>query len=144
MALALRPPWTGGYIPGVTLRSVVAALTAVLVMHLSVLGVDRACATYGAGTAASMASMQDAPRHEASPDTRDATASHQTDAGHHEPCETPVRAHCCDALASCSVAALASAADAAGWPTEHAARDAAPSLALRSLTAAPETPPPRA
>lgn len=117
-------------------RRMLAMLTMLVMFHLTLVGGDVACAEQGHHGA--MARMTDAPANEPGP-------GHQS---HHDssraPCETPASAHCCDAVASCGIVALAALAGTsvpivvAGIATAPAT----PNLLSRAL--GPEPPPPRA
>lgn len=128
---------TPQYVSVVPLRRFAALLTAIFTLHLSLLSADVACATHGAN-----ATLASAMHHDGM--TSSAVSQAHGDAQVSAPCETPTQSHCCDALASCSVAVLGASSPAPRWFVEAASRVVAPHRSLSSLTLAPEPPPPKA
>ena len=117
-------------------RRIAAILTMLVMLHLTPVGRDVACAEqehHGA-----MARMSDAH-------ANDASVGHEArDDASQAPCETPASAHCCDAVASCGIVALA---EPSGTTVAIVAAERAPALVtahLLSRALGPEPPPPRA
>lgn len=115
------------------LRRLLALLTSITMLHLSVSTVDRACAAHPAAGPAMPASH---------------VATHPHDAGatpDRVPCDHASHDGCCDALAACGFQALAEpartalAGAVAATPRVSPAPDDAPA----SFAAPPEPPPPK-
>ena len=117
-------------------RRVLAILTMLVMLHLTFVGADLACAEQGHHGA--MAGMSDTP-------ASDSAAGHHSDhGGAPAPCDTPAAAHCCDAVASCGIVALA-ASSGETFSIAAAERALAPATHhLLSRPLGPEPPPPRA
>lgn len=117
-------------------RRLFALLTMLVMLHLTFVGADVACAEQGHHGA--MAGMSDAPASETA-------REHQAhDGGSRSPCDTPAAVHCCDAVASCGIVALAapSGETVSMVAAERALSPATQHLLSRAL--GPEPPPPRA
>jgi hypothetical protein len=128
-------------------RRLVALLTAVTMLHLSVVAGDAACASHGTGTRDEHAMSMDGDAMGAAMGVEtSAVGAMPTSHADVPPCETPVQRHCCDALVGCSVAS-AVAGDRHGVDST-VVRAARISEALHdapaSFTSAPEPPPPKA
>ena len=116
-------------------------LTAILMVHLTLVGSDRVCADHGVAgphPASSERSSEDAPDH----DHHGATSA---DAGaDDDECRMPTRPRCCEALASCSVSVDVSSGsndlDTRGLLAVAIGRSP---VILQSHPAGPEPPPPR-
>jgi hypothetical protein len=131
------------------LRRSGGALGCLLVLHLSLVAGDLACGSHAAASpeaAVAAAPTAAAGAHGAHHQHGGAAAS-DAGQGHDdgdEPCKTPSRDRCCEALASCTVQiAFAAAAEMAAAPGSDSAlldNEAAPV----SRAAAPEPPPPKA
>jgi hypothetical protein len=139
------------------LRRLIALLTSVTMLQLSVVAGDSACAT------------SEANGHHAARTSGGAVAEHVMPMGGHEvprieqvdtpaastpsvvgshtpPCETPVQRHCCDAVAGCGTIGVATSAGQSLCPTALAAACTHETLhdAPASFASAPEPPPPKA
>lgn len=117
-------------------RRLFAMLTMLVMLHLTFVGGDVACAEQGDHGA--MAGMSGVPAGDAP------LAHHAHGDGSREPCDTPAAVHCCDAVASCGIVALAasSGATVSFVVAERALEPATHHLLSRAL--GPEPPPPRA
>jgi hypothetical protein len=71
-------------------------LAALLMLHLTIVRADSACASHGSAHDAAAMHMPHATHH---PGNESGHGQQHT-----PPCDTPTRADCCQALASCSVA----------------------------------------
>ncbi|HEX8848267.1 MAG TPA: hypothetical protein VF761_01915 [Gemmatimonadaceae bacterium] len=118
------------------LRRLLAVLAMLVMLHLTFVGADVACAEQGHHRA--MAGMSGAPASDAAQEHRAHPDSSQS------PCDTPAAAHCCDGLASCGMAALAASPGetVSIVAAERALAPATQHLLSRAL--GPEPPPPRA
>jgi hypothetical protein len=108
------------------LRRLAGVLTALFMLHLSLVASDAACAAHMGGRA-------QMPGH----------ADHGQEQ-HQRPYETPVQPNCCQALASCGSAFAASASRTAPpAPSRVAIPRSVIDMPLSELVA-PDTPPPKA
>jgi hypothetical protein len=114
------------------MRFLLALLTSVSMLHLSLVGGDLPCATHGSrGAHASSAAheMAGMPMHPDAP----------TD------CATPIQPRCCDVMTGCSViATLGVPPHASTATTPDAALPRAAATQPASILTAPEPPPPKA
>lgn len=139
------------------LRRIVALLTSVTLLHLSVVAGDWGCATHATGAhRATMADGAKSAKHvmpmtghrmpvAERPDTP-APSTASSVGSHAPPCEIPLQQHCCEAVAGCgTVGVIASADQALSATVVAAARiGEAPPDAPPTFAAAPEPPPPKA
>jgi hypothetical protein len=120
-----------------------------LVLHLSLLAGDSACGSHAAASEAppvaeapATASGAHAAHHQ-----HDGAVATQTDRSHEdgeEPCKTPSRERCCEAMASCVVQiAFSDAAERTASPRNDSALRGT-ETAPASSAPSPETPPPKA
>jgi hypothetical protein len=131
-------------------RRLLALLTSVAMLHLSVVAGDAACATHGGATHHGATAGMETTSHlmrTADHVERSAVSSDDFTATRTlPPCEIPTQAHCCDALAGCGISgALAQVGDGADAAITAAVRmRVAPDDAPASFAPAPEPPPPKA
>jgi hypothetical protein len=127
------------------LRRLYGIVTALLMLHISFVASDAACATHmTAGNHAEMSSAAHSGGMAADASMHSQMAHAAGRAQQQQPCETPSQANCCQALASCGSAFVSSDA-----------RSALPTLTRSeifrrtvdtpaSVFVAPDTPPPKA
>ena len=119
-----------------TARRFLGLFTMLVMVHLTLVGPDNACAVHGRHGHSSR--MMDAP-------FRDTAIGGTVAHGHsHEPCETPSSGHCCETLTSCGVTAAVEAQRdplPSGLLAGVAPISAGAHLLSRAL--GPEPPPPR-
>jgi hypothetical protein len=129
------------------LRRLAGILTALLMLHLSFVASDVACATHMLAGHAEMSTGQATglgSAHAAGMAATMANHGSQSRDQHHRPCETPSQANCCQALASCGSTFAASAARSS-MPSLQ--RDVFPRSVIDiplSELVGPDTPPPKA
>jgi hypothetical protein len=121
-----------------TARRVFGLLTALLMLHLTIVGADLRCADHSVSAAGEHQTMgvTHGP-------TRSATTAVATT--NDRPCQTPTQPACCRALTSCAVNVVLRADQAAapGPLVRHAIQPATTRLPASPITA-PEPPPPKA
>jgi hypothetical protein len=127
------------------LRRVTGVLTAVLMLHLSVVASDVVCATHMTAAHVDVGARQ--THHAEASTDMGADMANQTGLEQHHgehPCDTPVQPNCCQALASCGsvFAATNSPSRAPAIGRERIAR-AVTDMPASELVA-PDTPPPKA
>lgn len=124
-------------------RRFAGALTALLMLHLSLVASDAVCATHTTGHARN-AQHQSAPGGESRADMSAQMAHHGAHDQRQRPCETPSQANCCQALASCGASFAASATRSLPPARANALVPSSVIDIPLSELAAPEPPPPKA
>jgi hypothetical protein len=119
-------------------RRVAGALVGLLMLHLSFVRADVACAAHGDRHGRATSAMQ---HHTAS----HAHGTPSESQGREKPCDTPRQADCCQALASCALLLAFNGDDGASSivSAHDAVRGAVVSIPL-SLIVPPDPPPPKA
>lgn len=130
------------------LRRILALLTSVTMLHLSVVAGDAACASHGTNGDHGAVSAHAMPMDGHAMPMAGATEHHDAVMATSDapPCETPVQEHCCDAVVGCGGAGLLAAAEhpfAVTAPRAPRIREALHD-APASFASAPEPPPPKA
>lgn len=110
------------------------AVSMLLMLHLSLVRADSACASHGASKGSPMAGMAEHHHGPAGP-------SH---GGQKEKCDTPVTQDCCSALTSCAPALAAPASVEPRFAVLRVRQSTDRVESAPSRVTAPETPPPRA
>jgi hypothetical protein len=120
-------------------RRVAGIAVALLMMHLTFVGADFACAQHG--TTSAVGHEHAMAHHQAH-----AIAVHVEDAGSGQPpCEIPSQPQCCQALTSCTIAAaLDGDSRSTSVPFAHVGIASALMRAPLSRIVAPDPPPPKA
>jgi hypothetical protein len=115
------------------MRFLLALLTSVSMLHLSLVGGDLPCATHASGGAhasGGVHEMAGMPMHPDAPT---------------DDCATPIQPRCCDVMAGCSVtAALGVLTHASTATTPDVALPRTAAMQPASILTAPEPPPPKA
>jgi hypothetical protein len=129
------------------IRRVLALLTSVTTLHLSVASGDSACATHETNGDHGATSAHAMPMDAHAMPMPSATVSHASIAATSDvpPCDVPVQLHCCDAVAGCGATSLV----AGGEYAVASATIFTASIrewihdAPASFASAPEPPPPK-
>lgn len=131
------------------MHRLVALLSAVALIHLSVASGDVACATHGAAARAGATGAHGMAMGAHEPEAAHAApaAAHASEraAADAPPCDTPVQPDCCTMHVGCSVSTVLASAREAELSRSVATARVVPSRHDRpaSFAAAPEPPPPR-
>lgn len=118
-------------------RRLSGLITGLLMLHLTFVAADLACAEHG-----------DRPAQGHQHDMRDhqhAAAAHvETAAATDQPCETPTQLQCCHAMTSCAITAASERARLRSVPPLRDVIEAAVMRAPLSQVTSPDPPPPKA
>ena len=121
------------------MRRLYGIVVGLLMLHLTFVGADWACAQHGDAPARGHQHAAMGHHH------GDVASVHELAPAPEQPCQTPTQPDCCRAMTSCAInAAFPSGAALGELPPRHAQIAPGVSDVPPSQTAAPEPPPPKA